>query len=213
MLTGVNAIQAQVVKYFEALEGKQKAVAPSAQVPGTQPPPALAETGRKCEELASLVLALEQSNAIGKSKLIESLIKKLRMTVATNDSDFADTAAKLLQQLAVEISSVIYTQMGIVFTPKTDFTPLENLTLAQVIEAFNAAQKKPDLINGEIDARLKKGLVTKGVADKVIETRVFLWKLSNFLQQPNTSNQIVLRTLHALAQSASNVLIDIFNNM
>lgn len=213
MSTVMSAIQAQLEKHFKDLEDKQKAVAQQAQVPGTPPPPGLEEIGRKCEELASFVLTLEQSNTIGNYKSIEALIGKLRRTVATGHSGFADNAAKLLQQLAVEISSVIYTQMGIPFTPKTDFTHLENLNLAKVIEAFNSAQKIPDLINGEIEARLKKRVVTKGVADKVIEIRVFLSNLNSFLQQPNTSNQIVLRTLHALAQSASNVLIDIFNNM
>ena len=216
-----NDIKLEIVRYFDALRKQQREATEATEKaqqqaghPVATPKPTLAGLGPQIEEIASYWLALTTEHGIPKNEDIDGKIAKLRRLNKTGDDDFAQDAIILLDQVAGAIAKTVYMQvLQLDLMYAIGSAPLANITLNDVILACSNAQKKAKLINEEIDLRLVKGIVTEGVSDKVLYLKKYLVILNKFLQQPNTNNQIVLRSLHAIAQSIAIVLRDIYKSL
>lgn len=167
----------------------------------------------ECESLASFFVHLT-THGVTKNAQIDEQIAKLRRLIKTGDADYIKSAADLLNTIAALVSiAVIKHVFGLDLAPRENLDFLTPVTLQGVKDVLTSAQKKGDAINTEIMASLAAGKVILGVADQVNVAKGYILTLNKFLEQPNTENQIVLLTLHTMAQSINQVLADIFLKM
>lgn len=200
-----DSIKTALLEQLKKIRDEQEAKYKTSPQPPRQSK-TLADMNYPCEELASYTMSLTKDHKLPLDEAITIQLEKLRRLIATKDEDFASSANTLLETISIDIARFAVSHV-LAFNPDPiiDQTFLNAVALSEVKAVHASAEKKAKMIWDAI--------TVPGIADKVILMRNYLSILSKFLEQPNTSNQIILRMLLAMVQSISTVLVDIYVKM